>query len=67
MFLTQLNDGGTVEPIDDFAHADGVGIDDVQMMDEGTPVMSLSSQENTTVLALPSWNLTVSIFYGLVN
>lgn len=59
VFGTQLVDGG---PIEDFVpHAD-VGIDDVQMVDEGTPAMTLSSQENTAALALPSWNLIVGLF-----
>lgn len=48
--------------MEDFVpHAD-VGIDDVQMVDEGTPAMTLSSQENTAALALPSWNLIVGLF-----
>lgn len=64
VFGTQLDDGG---PVEDFVpHAD-VGIDDVQMVDEGTPVMTFSSQENIAVLALPSWNLIVRNFRSLIT
>lgn len=63
LFGTQLDDR---DPVEDFVpHAD-VGIDDVQMVDEGTPVMALSSQDNSAVLALPSWNLVVGVFCPLI-
>lgn len=58
MFGTQMDDGG---PIEDFVLPVDVGIDDVHMVDEGTPVMTLSSQENTAVPALPSWNPVVGV------
>ncbi|KAH0827962.1 hypothetical protein J3R83DRAFT_3600 [Lanmaoa asiatica] len=56
LFGTQMDDGG---PVEDFVPHVDVGIDDVHMVDEGTPVMTLSSQEHTAVLALPSWNLVL--------
>lgn len=58
VFGTQMDDGG---PMEDFLPPVDVGIDDVHMVDEGTPVVRHSSQENTAVLALASWNLVVGV------
>lgn len=57
VFGTQMDDG---VPIEDFVPPVDVGVD-VHMVDEGTPVMTLSSQENTAALTLPSWNLVVGV------
>ncbi|KAF8557592.1 hypothetical protein OG21DRAFT_225698 [Imleria badia] len=56
VFGTQLDDGG---PVEDFIPPVDGGIDDVHMVDGGTPVMTFSSQENTAVLMLSSWNLVL--------
>ncbi|KAI9571100.1 hypothetical protein HD554DRAFT_2169491 [Boletus coccyginus] len=56
VFGTQMDNGGLVE---DFIPPADVGIDDVHMVDEGTPIMTLSSQEHTAVLSPPSWNLVL--------
>lgn len=53
-----MDDGGPIE--------DSVPHVDVQMADEGTPAMTLSSQENTAVLGLPSWNLVVGVPRSLI-
>lgn len=64
VFGTQMDDGG---PVEDFIPPADVGIDDVHMVDEGTPIMTHSSQENTAVLSLPSWNLVVCVFRSLIT
>jgi hypothetical protein len=53
-----MDDGDLVE---DFIPPVDVGINDVHIVDEGTPVMTLSSQENAAVLSLPSWNVLVGV------
>ncbi|KAG9316713.1 hypothetical protein JVU11DRAFT_2773 [Chiua virens] len=54
VFGTQMDIGG---PLEDVIPQVDVGVNDVQMMDEGTPVMTLSTQENAVPLTLPSPNL----------
>lgn len=56
-----MDDGG---PVEDFMPPVDGGIEDVHMVDVGTPVMSLFSQENTVVSTLPSrnWSFVVGVF-----
>lgn len=63
LFGTQMDDGGLVE---DFIPPVDVDINDVHIVDEGTPVTTLSSQENAAVLSLPSWNVLVGVSRCLI-
>lgn len=53
-------------PAEDFIPPADDGMNDIDMVDEGVPVMVLSSQQETAVMALSSWNLVVSVSCSLV-
>ncbi|KAN0091245.1 hypothetical protein V8E55_004811 [Tylopilus felleus] len=56
VFGTQMDHGG---PAEDFIPPADDGMNDIDMVDEGVPVMVLSSQQETAVMALSSWNLVL--------
>lgn len=53
-------------PVEDYIPPVDFGINDVHIVDEGTPVMTFSFQENTAALSLPSWNLVVGVSRSLI-
>lgn len=58
VFSTPVDDGGFVQDLGPLVES---GVDDVHMVDAGTPIINFSSQKNTTVLALPNRNTVVGV------